>query len=86
MALQGVSEAEGSFFQYKRPQTTHFVKKEDLGSSKLILSLSSLFNFSPKHIQTPSNTLNSYLFSTILKVVFLHSIFPSLVPHLGFEV
>ena len=86
-ALQGVWVSKGSLFHYKCPQTPHFVEKNDfLGNFGQILSLSSLSNFSPKHIQTPSNTLNSHLFSTIFKVVFLHLIFLSLVPYLRFEV
>ena len=89
VALQGVPEAEGSFFQYKCPQTPHFAKKkrkERVLGSFCVDSLSPLFNFFPKHIQTPSNTLDSPLFSTIIKVVFLHPIFLSLIPYLGFEV
>ena len=87
VALQGAPATEGSLFHYKCPQTPHFVEKNDfLGNFGQILSLSSLSNFSPKQIQTPSNTLDSHLFSTIFKVVFLHLIFLSLVPYLGFEV
>ena len=90
-ALQGAPATEGSLFHYKCPQTPHFVEKNDfLGNFGQIISLSllsliSLLNTS-KHLQTPSNTLNSHLFSTIFKVVFLHLIFLSLVPYLGFEV
>ena len=87
-ALQGAPATEGSLFHYKCPQTPHFVEKKRFSRQFWAdyLSLSSLSNFSPKHIQTPSNTLNSHLFSTIFKVVFLHLIFLSLVPYLGFEV
>ena len=86
-ALQGAPAIEGSLFHFKCPQTPHFVEKNDfLGNFGQILSLSSLSNFSPKQIQTPSNTLDSHLFSTIFKVVFFHLIFLSLVPYLGFEV
>ena len=92
-ALQGVPEAKESFFQYKWPLTPHFApkkrKRKILGSfwanSLPLLSLISLSN-TPKHIKTPSNTLDSHLFSTIFKVMFLHLIFLSLVPYLGFEV
>ena len=52
-------------------------KKEFLGWLSLSLS---------KHIQTPSNFLDSHIFSTIIKVVLLHPIFLSLVPYLGFEI
>ena len=48
-------------------------------------SLISFLNTS-KHNQTPSNILDYHLFSTIIKVVFLHPILLSLVPYLGFEV
>ena len=90
VALQGVPEAEGSFFQYKCPQTPHFApkKKKKKGFSRQfwadslsLLSLISLPNTS-KHIKTPSNTLDSHLFSTIFMVVFLHLIFLSLIPYL----
>ena len=58
MALKGVKEAEGLFFHYKWPLTLHFVKIKNnfLG---IVDSLSSFSNFSPKHIKTPLNTLDS---------------------------
>ena len=62
-ALHGALAAKGSLFRYKNLQTPHFApkkkKKRILGSIlgrfslSLSLSLSSLSNFSPKHIKTP---------------------------------
>ena len=76
--------AEGSLFQYKYPQTPHFVEKENNSRHSFSLSLS--LSLSPKHIKTPQNTLDSHIFYTTFKFVFLHLIFLCLVPYLGFEV
>ena len=86
--LQGVPVAKVAFFQYKCPQTPHFAhthththtQNDFLGSLRQILSLSLI------SLPNTSNTLDSHLFSTILKAMFLHLIFLSLVPYLGFEV
>ena len=91
VALHGAPVAKGSLFCYKNLQTPHFAPKNKkikniLGSIFGRFSPSSLSNFSPKHIQTHQNTLDSHIFSTIFKVVLLHLIFLSLVPYLGFEV
>ena len=59
MALHGALAAKGSLFRYKNLQTPHFApkKKNELWAvfwaDSLSLSLSSLSNFSPKHIKTP---------------------------------
>ena len=65
MALQGAREADWSFFQYKCPQTPLFCKNKKILGRFQADSLSSLSNFSPKHIQTPSNTFD-YSFFTII--------------------
>ena len=78
MAIQGPPEVVGSDFSYKYSQTPHFVKKKDLGEFfRQILTLF-LSNFSPKHFLTPL----ILLFSQNHKVMFLYSIFLSLVPYL----
>ena len=63
-------------------------KRRDFGQFPrqilFLLSLISLPNIS-KHIQTSPNTFDSSLFYNH-NVVFLHSIFLSLIPYLGFEV
>ena len=87
MALQGALEVEESLFSHKSFQTPHFSKRKwILGFFFKEDSLSPLSNFSPKHVQTPLNTLDSPFFSTIIKEVFLHPIFFSLVQYLGFDV
>ena len=82
---------KGHFFAIKasRPLILHKKKRkkrERILGSFWADSFSPLSNFSPKHIKIPQNTLDSHLFSIIFKVVFLHSIFLSLVLYLGFEV
>ena len=84
--LQGVPQLKGYFLTINDPRPLILPKKNDFLSSFGQILFSSLSNFFPKHIKTSSNTLDSHLFFTIFKVVFLHPIFLSLIPYLGFEV
>ena len=55
-ALQGVPNAEGSFFQYILSQTPHYEKKKKIMGSFWVDSLSSLSQThlnTSKHPQTP---------------------------------
>ena len=89
-------QLKGHFFTINAPRPLILPKKNKIKNiyifqaflgrfSLSLLSLISLPNKS-KHIKTPSNTLDSHLISTIFKVMFLHPIFLSFVPYLGFEV
>ena len=80
---------KGHFSSINAPGPLFLQKtKELLGNFWRILSLLTLISLpnTSKHIKTPSNSLNSHMFSSIFKVVFFHPIFLSFVPYLGFEV
>ena len=71
LAVVRLLEAERSKMAYKYTQTPHFAKNKNKNKIKRNLasfwadSLSPFSNFSPKHIQTPSNTFDSSIFSKI---------------------